>query len=145
MARGDGEGGFHMAIGDAEDDPKWKWKHKELRTPIKWTGPPPFPRGLLDAIAPSQTEEDEHQRARKIAASKVLEEQLQKLPLLAQEHGIEVPAGHVGIVAPNDGWVLTLLLELASKVVPGFRTDFGARRGARKWDDVAQAELIADV
>ena len=35
--------------------------------------------------------------------------------------------------------------RFAREVVPGFRPDFGSRRGARKWNEVAQAELIADI
>ena len=45
----------------------------------------------------------------------------------------------------NDLWVLQLLLTLAEKLVPGFKRDTGARRGARRWNESAQAELIADV
>ena len=134
---------------DPEDDFKRKWKRKELRQPIKWTGPSlsaKSPRKALLDIAPTKAEIEEHQRALNEAYGKYIEEQLRKLPLLAQEYGIDTRGdAWVGIVERNDVWVLWLLLALAREAVPGFRLDFGSRRGARKWNEVAQAGLIADI
>jgi hypothetical protein len=133
---------------DSEDDSRPKWKHKALGQPIKWTGPPSpqSPLKTLLNVAPTKAEIEEHQRAWKEADNKYVEEQLRKLPLLAQEYGIDTRSdAWVGIAERNDVWVLGLLLALARKVVPGFRPDFGSRRGARKWNEGAQAELIADV
>jgi hypothetical protein len=97
-------------------------------------------------LAPTKAEIEEHQRAWKEADTRYIEEQLRKLPLLAQEYGIDTPGdAWVGIVERNDVWVLGLLLAFARKVVPGFRLDFGSRRGSRKWNEGAQAELIADI
>ena len=135
---------------DPEDDSRRKWKHKELGRPIKWTGPrlasPQSPSKMLLQIVPTKAEIEEHQRAWNEAENKYLNEQLRKLPLLAQEYGIGTrDDAWVGIVDRNDVWVLGVLLALARKVVPGFRRDFGSRRGARKWNQSAQAELIADI
>jgi hypothetical protein len=135
---------------DSEDGSKPKWKHKELRQPIRWTGPtrrtPQPPLKTLLNIAPTNAEIEEHQRAWKEADTKYVEEQLRKLQLLAQEYGIDIPSdAWVGILERNDVWVLSLLLALARTVVPGFRLDFGSRRGPRKWNEGAQAELIADI
>jgi hypothetical protein len=147
---------------DSEDDSRKKWKHKELRQPIKWTGPtlpptlPPRLKGpalspqspfkmLLDQPA-TEAELEEHQRSWNEADNKYLAEQLRKLPLLAQEYAIDAPNdAWVGMVERNDAWVLGLLLALARGVVSGFGVDFGSRRGPRNWNEVAQAELIADV
>jgi hypothetical protein len=135
---------------DSEDDSRPKWKHRELGQPIKWTGPPPVspqsPLKMLLNVVPTKAEIEEHQRAWNEADNKYLNEQLRKLPLLAQEYGIDTREdAWVGIVERNDVWVLGVLLALARKVVPGFRRDFGSRRGARKWNESAQAELIADI
>jgi hypothetical protein len=135
---------------DPEDDSRRKWKHKELGRPIKWTGPrlasPQSPSKTLLQIVPTKAEIEEHQRAWNDAGYKYLNEQLRKLPLLAQEYGIDTREdAWVGILERNEVWVLRVLLALARKVVPGFRRDFGSRRGARKWNASAQAELIADI
>jgi hypothetical protein len=135
---------------DPEDDSRRKWKYKELGQPIKWTGPPlvsPQSRfKTVLGVVPTKAEIDEHQRAWNEADNKYLNEQLRKLPLLAQEYGIDTrDDAWVGIAERNDVWVLGLLVALAREVVPGFRLDFGSRRGARKWDEGAQAELIADI
>jgi hypothetical protein len=135
---------------DWDDDSTPKWKHKELVKPIRWTGPPLLsPRSPLKKllnVVPTKAEIEEHQRACNEADKKYVEEQLRKLPLLAQEYGMDTRSdAWIGIVERNDVWVLGLLLALAPKVVPGFRLDFGSRRGARKWDEEAQAELIADI
>jgi hypothetical protein len=125
---------------DWDDDSKPKWKHKELGQPIRWTGPPILspssPVKTLLNVVPTKAEIEEHQRVWNEAYKKYVKEQLRKLPLLAQEYGIDTR---------SDAWVLGLLLALAPEVVPGFRLDFGSRRGARKWDEGAQAELIADI
>jgi hypothetical protein len=135
---------------DWDDDSRPKWKHKELGQSIRWTGPPLLsPRSPLKTllnVVPTKAEIEEHQRACNEADKKYVEEQLRKLPLLAQEYGMDTRSdAWIGIVERNDVWVLGLLLALAPKVVPGFRLDFGSRRGARKWDEGAQAELIADI
>ena len=135
---------------DWDDDSRPKWKHKELGNPIRWTGPPVLsprlPLKTLLKVPPTKAEIEEHQRAYNEADTKYVEEQLRKLPLLAQEYGMDTRSdAWIGIVERNDVWVLGLLLALARKVVPGFRLDFGSRRGARKWDEGAQAELIADI
>jgi hypothetical protein len=134
---------------DPEDDFKRKWKRKELRQPIKWTGPSPSAQSPLKAVlnlAPTKAEVKEHQRALNEAANKCFDEQLRKLPLLAQEHGIDTQSDSwVGVLDRNDIWILRLLLALAEKMVPGFRLDFGSRRGRRKWKEDAQAELLADI
>jgi hypothetical protein len=135
---------------DWDDDSRPKWKHKELGNPIRWPGPPLLsprsPLKMLLNVVPTKAEIEEHQRACNEADKKYVEEQLRKLPLLAQEYGMDTRSdAWIGIVKRNDVWVLRLLLALAPKVVPGFRLDFGSRRGARKWDEGAQAELIADI
>jgi hypothetical protein len=135
---------------DPEDDSRRKWKHKQLRQPIKWTGPPlvsPQSRvKTLLQIVPTKAEIEEHQRAWNEADNRYLAEQLRKLPLLAKEYGIDTRQdAWIGIASRNDVWVLGVLLALARKVVPGFRLDFGSRRGARKWNASTQAELIADI
>jgi hypothetical protein len=117
--------------------PARKWKNKQLGTPIKWTGPKPQPAGLLFALAPTQAAKDEHQRAWDGAFRECTEEQLRKLPLLAQEYGIDTGIDH---------WPLELLLALAAEIVPGFRVDSGRRRGPDpQWTDITQAELRADI
>lgn len=98
---------------DPEDDFKRKWKRKELRQPIKWTGPSlsaksPTKALLLD-ISLTKSEIEEHQRALHEAYGKYTEEQLRKLPLLAQEYGIDARGDASGIVGRNDVWVLLLL------------------------------------
>jgi hypothetical protein len=135
---------------DPEDDSRRKWKHKELGKPIRWTGPklrsPRSPLKTMLKVVPTKAEIEEHQRAWNEADNKYFIEQLRKLPLLAQEYGIDTrDDAWVGIVERNDVWVLGVLLALARKVVPGFRRDFGSRRGARKWNESAQAELMADI
>ena len=131
---------------DPEDDFEEEMEHKELRQSIKWTGPSFSPMKALLDVVPTEAEIKEHQRALNEAASKYIEEQLRKLPLLAQECGIDTPSdAWVGIFGRNDVWVLHLLLDFARQRVPGFRLDFGSRRGARKWNEGAQAELIADI
>jgi hypothetical protein len=135
---------------DPEDDSRRKWKHKELGRPIKSTGPrlasPQSSSKMLLQLVPTKAEIEEHQRAWNDADYKYLNEQLRKLPLLAQEYGIDTREdAWVGILERNEVWVLWVLLALARKVVPGFRRDFGSRRGARKWNASAQAELIADI
>jgi hypothetical protein len=141
-----------MLLGDWEHDPdsKRKWKHKELGQPIKWTGPQlgsaQSPIKMLLGLAPTKAEIEEHQRAWNEAHYKYINEQLRKLPLLAQEYGIDTrDDASVGILGRNDVWVLWVLLALARKVVPGFRLDFGSRLGARKWTEDLQAALIADI
>jgi hypothetical protein len=97
-------------------------------------------------VVPTKAEIEQHQRAWNEAYNKYLNEQFRKLPLLAQEYGIDTrDDASVGIAQRNDVWVLGLLLALARQVVPGFRPDFVSRRGARKWNEGAQAELIADI
>ena len=87
-------------------------------------------------LAPTKAEIEEHQRAWKEADTRYIEEQLRKLPLLAQEYGIDTRGdAWVGIVERNDVWVLWLLLALAREAVPGFRLDFGSRRGSRIWNE----------
>ena len=49
------------------------------------------------------------------------------------------------IAERNDLWLLNLALVLAQELVPGFMLDVGERQGARTWDSVAQARLIADI
>src|SRR5262245_24838983 len=98
---------------DRERRPARKWKNEQLRQRIKWTGPStPEPEGLLYAIAPTQAAKDEHQRAWNEAYKKYLEEQLRKLPLLAQEYGIDTQSN-----GRNDFWALILLLALAEEAV----------------------------
>jgi hypothetical protein len=135
---------------DWDDDSRPKWKHKELGNPIRWPGPPLLsprsPLKMLLNVVPTKAEIEEHQRACNEADKKYVEEQLRKLPLLAQEYGMDTRSdAWIGIVERNDVWILGLLVALAREVVPGFRLDFGSRRGARKWDEGAQAELIADI
>jgi hypothetical protein len=143
---------------DLEDDSGQKWKHRELGQRIRWTGPTlPAPwkgpalseqsplKALLN-LAPTKAETEEHRHAWNEADNKYLEEQLRKLPLLAQHYGIHTQKdAWVGIVERNDVWVLELLLTLARVVVPGFQLDYGARRGARDWTEEAQIGLMADV
>ena len=137
---------------------KRNWKHKEFRQPIRWTGPtlprpwaapalsPQSPLKAVLNLAPTTAEIEEHERSWNEAHNKYLEEQLRKPPLLAEEYGIDTQRdAWVSIVGRNDVWVLGLLLALAHDVVPGFRLDFGSRRGARDWTEEAQTGLIADV
>ena len=100
---------------------------------------------MLD-VPPTKAELEEYQHALADAFGKYSEEQIRKLPLLAQEYGIETQNdAWVGIAKRNEVWVLLLLLALARQVVPGFKLDFGSRRGPRDWNEIAQAQLIADV
>src|SRR5262245_19017372 len=112
---------------DWEDDYRPKWKHKELGEPIRWTGPPLSPRSPLKTllnVVPTKAEREEHQCACNEADKNYVEEQLRKLPLLAQEYGMDTRSdAWIGIVERNDVWVLWLLLTVAPKVVPGFRLD----------------------
>ena len=153
---------------DSEEERPKKWKHKELSRRIRWTGPtlpsppsdlppeqrwkkapdpsPQSPFKALLGLAPTKAEIEEHQRAWNDASSKYVDEQLRKLPLLAQEYDSDVPNdAWVRIAERNEAWVLSLVLVLAQQLVPGFMLDVGERRGARVWDEVAQAGLIADV
>ena len=145
-----------------------KWKHKELGRRIKWTGPtlplPPSdcpdqerwkkapdrslqsPLQELLGLAPTKVEEEERQRALNDADNKYFDERLRKLPLLAQHYGFDAPKDSwIGIAERNDLWLLNLALVLAQELVPGFMLDVGERQGARTWDQVAQARLIADI
>src|SRR5262245_42388461 len=114
-----------------------KWVNEQLRKPIMWNGPATQPMGWpLLGIPPTEAELQEYQRAFDDAWLEHTKEQIRKLPLLAQEYGIDTR---------DDGWVLALLLELASETVPGFGIDFGSRRGPRKWKEGERNDLIADV
>jgi len=116
-----------------------KWKNRQLGQRIKWTGPStPQPEGLLYAIAPTQAAKDEHQRAWNEAYRKCFEERLRKLPLLAQEYGIDTR---------DDAWPIQLLLFLAEKEAPGLRIDWRGRPGPSPttWTDSTWAELRADI
>src|SRR5262249_32288991 len=120
----------------AVDMPR-KWKHRELGRPVKWTGPGPQPGGIFYEQAPTQEAKDEHERAWEAAYWKFREEQARKLPLLAQEYGIDTT---------SEAWPFRLLLLLAEKVAPGFRVNWGRHHGPQPtWTDSTWAELRADI
>ena len=102
-----------------------KWKNEQLGKPIKWTGPltTQAPGMPLLCVPPTQAEKDEHELAWVVAFKKYIDGQLQKLPLLAQEYGIDTRI---------DAWPLRLLLFLAEKEARGFRLDWGRRLGPNR-------------
>jgi hypothetical protein len=124
---------------DRKRRPARKWKNRQLGQRIKWSGPStPQALGMpLLSVPPTQAEEDEHRRAWEAAYWKYREEQLRKLPLLAQECGVDTR---------DDGWPIRLLLFLAEKEAPGFGINWGRRPGPKpEWNDSTYTELRADI
>ena len=120
-------------------EPKRAWKNRELGQHIKWSGPdtPEAPGWQLLGVPPTQVEKEKHQRAWDAEFRRCSQERHRKLELLANEFGVDTA---------NELWPYLLLLDLAEKVAPGFRIDWGTGRGPEpEWDDLKCNQLMADV
>ncbi len=152
-----------------EEEPPGKWKHKELSRRIKWTGPTlpsppsdlppeqrwtkapnPSPQSPLQGIlglAPTDTEIEEHQRDWNDASDKYVDEQLRKLPLLAQHYGFDASNdAWIGIAGRNDLWLLNLVLVLAQELAKEALGAFEATKAKEpnRFQAQAGAAMAAD-